>query len=362
MVPEIWLNYGMTDVVLDIKAENLDQKVELDTPVLDDAQISEKLDGIDLSKPLTLVTLNYTPATQKTLSIIFAKCTEKSVPKPKIFADKQIMNLVRANLPPESQVLAFEGIESVDSSLVFVGEMEFDGLFGFDTVATRLLRRFGKDQMLSAYEKRQGNLPNSGKETPSIEVAKNFANTFEISAIELVTNHKGIADIAIGHPSNTIPVSKTMATFTKSIEKHRTLLISTGKDASNDTLGRSLNSLWNCYTTIRDEGLAILLGECRAGIGSEAMRQYIEGRISIERLQKPAKYVDGMEDLLYLSEIQKKMKIGLVSVLPEFYVKKLNMILFDGVKETLEYVLKHQGARQKISIIPDGARIILGPN
>ncbi|NDB46211.1 MAG: transcriptional regulator [Nitrososphaeria archaeon] len=361
-MPEIWLNYGPTDVVLDIKAENLDQKIELDTPVLDDAQISEKLDGLDITKPLTLVTLNYTTAIQKTLSIIFTKCAEKSIPRPKIFADKQIMNLVRANLPPESQVLAFEGIENVDSNLVFVGEMEFDGLFGFDTISTRLLRRFGKDQMLTAYEKRQGNLPNSGKETQSIEVAKSFASTFEISAIELVANHKGIADISIGHPSNTISISKTMTGFTKSIEKHRTLLISTGKDASNDTLGRSLGSLWNCFSAIRDEGLAILLGECRAGIGSEAIRQFIEGRMSVERLQKPAKYVDGMEDLLYLSEIQKKLQIGLVSVLPEFYTKKLSMISFDGVKETLEYVLKHQGARQKVSIVPDGARILLAPN
>ncbi|MFM8659492.1 MAG: transcriptional regulator [Candidatus Nitrosotenuis sp.] len=352
----------MTDVVLDIKAENLDQKIELDTPILDNAQVSEKLDNLDVTKPLTLVTLNYTSAVQKALSVIFAKCAEKSVPRPKIFADKQIMNLVRANLPPESQVLAFEGIENVDSNLVFVGEMEFDGLFGFDTVATRLLKRFGKDQMLAAYEKRQGNLPNSGKETQSIEIAKTFASTFEISAIEIAASHKGIADISIGHPSNTISISKTMAGFTKSIEKHRTLLISTGKDASNDTLGRSLNSLWNCFSTIRDEGLAILLGECRAGIGSEAMRQFIEGRMSIERLQKPAKYVDGMEDLLYLSEIQKKMQVGLVSVLPEFYIKKLNMMSFDGVKETLEYVLKHQGARQKVSIVPDGARILLAPN
>jgi len=352
----------MTDVVLDIKAENLDQKIELDTQILEDSQISEKLGEIDLTKPLTFVILNYTLAIQKTLAIIFEKCAQKSVPRPKVFADKQIMNLVRANLPPESQVLAFEGIENVDSGLVFVGEMEFDGLFGYDTIATKLLRRFGKDQMLSAYEKRNGNLPNSGKETQSIEIAKNFANTFEISAIELVANHKGIADISIGHPSNTVSASKTMGSFTKSIEKHRTLLISTGKDASNDTLGKSLNSLWNCYSAIRDDGLAILLGECRAGIGSEAIRQYIEGRISIERLQKPAKYIDGMEDLLYLSEIQKKLHIGLVSVLPEFYVKKLNMILFEGVKETLEYVLKHQGARQKVSIVPDGARILLTPN
>ncbi|MBM3904460.1 MAG: transcriptional regulator [Thaumarchaeota archaeon] len=361
-MPEIWLNYGATDVVLDIKAENLDQKIELDSPALDDAQVSEKLDAFDVTKPITLVALNYTPAIQKTLSIIFEKCTQKSAPRPKVFADKQIMNLVRSSLPPESQVLAFEGIENVDSSLVFVGEMEFDGLFGFDTVSTKLLRKFGKDQMLSAYEKRQGNLPNPGKEIPNMEIAKNFAGTFDISAIEIVADNKGIADLAIGHPSNTNTISKTMATFVKSIEKHRTLLISTGKDASNDTLGKSLGSLWNCYTAIRDEGLAILLGECRAGIGSEAIRQYVEGRMSVERLQKPAKYVDGMEDLLYLSEIQKKIQIGIVSVLPEFYIKKLNMKLFDGVKETLEYVLKHQGARQKVSIVPDGARILLGPN
>ncbi len=358
-MPEIWLNYGSTDVVLDIKAENLDQKIEHDPQVLDDTVISERLDALDLSKPQTFVVLNYTGAVQKALSIIFEKCTQKAVPRPKIFADKQIMNLVKASLPPESQVQAFEGMETVNPDLVFLGEMEFDGLFGFDTICTKLLRRFGKDQMLSAYEKRQGSIPNPGVETQSIEVAKNFANSFEISAIELVANQKGIADVSIGHPSKTISISKTLATFTKTIDKHRTLLISTGKDASNDTLGRSLGSLWNCYPAIRDEGLAILLGECKAGIGSEAIRQYIEGRMNIERLQKPAKYVDGMEDLLFLSEIQKRLKIGIVSVLPEYYIKKLDMILFDGVKETLEYILKHQGARQKISIVPDGARILL---
>ncbi|HWP78534.1 MAG TPA: transcriptional regulator [Candidatus Nitrosotenuis sp.] len=361
-MPEIWLNYGITDIVLDIKAENLDQKIEFDAKTLDDVAISERLGSIDLTKPLTLVVLNYTVAVKKTLDTIFAKCTEKSLPRPKIFADKNIMNVIKATLPPESQVFAFEGIENVAPNLVFVGEMEFDGLFGFDTIATKLLRRFGKDQLLSAYEKRQGNLPNPGIQTQSLDVAKNFANSFEISAIEIVAGHKGIVDLSVGHPSNTLSVSQTMASFTKTIEKHRTLLISTGKDSSNDTLAKSLGSLWNCYTAIKDEGLALLLGECKAGIGSEAIRQYIEGRLSIERLQKPAKYVEGMEDLLYLTEVQKKMQIGIVSVLPEFYIKKLNMKLFDGVKETLEYVLKHQGARQKISIVPDGARILLRPN
>jgi hypothetical protein len=361
-VPEIWLNYGITDVVLDIKAENLDQRIEYEGKTLDDTLISERLDALDVTKPLTLVVLNYTNSVQKILGMIFEKCNQRSVPRPKIFAEKYTMNVIKGTLPPESQVFAFEGIQNVDPNLVFVGEMEFDGLFGFDCIATKLLRRFGKDHMLSAYEKRQSNLPNPGKETQCMEAAKTFGNSFEISAIEIAAHSKGVADLAVGHPSSTMSVSKTLGEFSKTIEKHRTLLISTGKEASNDTLAKSLGSLWNCYTAIRDEGLAILLGECKAGIGSEAIRQYVEGRMSVERLQKPAKYVDGMEDLLFLSEVQKKIKIGIVSVLPEFYIKKLDMKLFDGVKETLEYVLKHQGARQKISIVPDGARILLGPN
>jgi hypothetical protein len=84
--------------------------------------------------------------------------------------------------------------------------------------------------------------------------------------------------------------------------------------------------------------------------------------MSTDRLQRPAKYVDGMEDLLYLTEVQKKIQIGLVSVLPEFYLKKLGLIPFDGVGETLEHVLKVQGGRQKVSIVPDGSRILLAPN
>ena len=42
-MPEIWLNYGVTDVVLDIRAENLEQKIDSDGKILDDSAINEKL-------------------------------------------------------------------------------------------------------------------------------------------------------------------------------------------------------------------------------------------------------------------------------------------------------------------------------
>ena len=46
-MPEIWLNYGITDVVLDIRAENLEQKIETEGKILEDSAIIEKLNSLD---------------------------------------------------------------------------------------------------------------------------------------------------------------------------------------------------------------------------------------------------------------------------------------------------------------------------
>ena len=69
--------------------------------------------------------------------------------------------------------------------------------------------------------------------------------------------------------------------------------------------------------------------------------------------------MNGMENLLYLSEIQKRFQVGLVSILPEVYVKKLGMIPIGGVKKSMDYILKNQSQRQKVQVIEDGARILL---
>ena len=57
-MPEIWLNYGKTEVVLDIKAENLEQKIDVEGKTLSDSEIESKLDALDISKPIELVVLN----------------------------------------------------------------------------------------------------------------------------------------------------------------------------------------------------------------------------------------------------------------------------------------------------------------
>jgi len=361
-MPEIWLNYGSTDVVLDIRAENLDNKIDSKGTVLTDPEIISKLEQIDLSKPTELVLLDHSKTVQKIISLLFDMCNQKSIPKPRLLVDKPSMHLIkRIFTDPSLTITEFSDDQLSNSNLIFVGEMEFDGLFGFNTISTKLIRRFGKEHMLAAYEKRKGNLPAPGEELANFVIAQKFTDAFEIAAIEIVGNSTGVVNLATGHPSLTSSISKSFLPVAISeVGKHRTMIISPGKESDSETLGRSLVSLWNCSEAIKEEGLAILLAECGRGIGSEAIQQYMEGRMTLDRLKNPSKYVDGMEDLLYLTETAKKFQIGIVSILPEFYTKeKLGMIAFSGIKDAMDYILKTQGIRQKVAVVSDGSHILL---
>ena len=154
-MPEIWLNYGSTDVVLDIKAENLEEKIDVEGKTLSDSEIESKLGSLDISKPTEFVVLNTSESVRKTLSILFERyelfSMHESIPKPLISADRKIMNIVKNYLPEHNSVSEFSNVEDSNSNLVFIGEMEFDGLFGYETISTRLLKKFGTELMLSAY-------------------------------------------------------------------------------------------------------------------------------------------------------------------------------------------------------------------
>ena len=362
-MPEIWLNYGQNEVVLDIQQENLNEKPSYENQTLDESKIDEKLDGLDLSKPVEIAILNYTNSVQQILTKIFQKCEEKSFSNPKILVNKRIIPLVKANNPETVSINEFAQDEISDANLTFLSEMEFDGLFGFQTTSTRLLRQFGKLEMLDAFKKRESDLPTPGKAGSNMQVAEKFVDGFEISSIEIIANAKGISDFSIGHPKNSKSLSQSFAdSCVKTIERQRTVIMSTGKDASNETLNASLNSLWNCYSIVKNQGFVVLLAECLNGIGSDAFQQFIDGRLTIERVKNGTKYVDGMENLLYLSEIQKKFQVGLVSVLPEIYLKKLGIIPIGGVKKSMDYILKNVGPRQKVEVVNDGARTLLREN
>ena len=148
-MPEIWLNYGSTEVALDIKAENLEEKIDVEGKTISDSEIKSKLKSLDISKPTEFVVLNMSESIKKILSSIFEMYEQKSIPKPTILADRKIMNVIKNYLPEHNSISEFSNVENSNSKLVFIGEMEFDGLFGYETISTRLLKKFGTELMLS---------------------------------------------------------------------------------------------------------------------------------------------------------------------------------------------------------------------
>ena len=60
-MPEIWLNYGQNEVVLDIQQENLNEKPSDENKLLEDSKIDEKLDALDLSKPIEIAIVELIP-------------------------------------------------------------------------------------------------------------------------------------------------------------------------------------------------------------------------------------------------------------------------------------------------------------
>ena len=109
-MPEILLNYGITDVVLDIKAENLEQKIDSDGKIMDDSAITDKLNTLDLSKPMELVVLHNSKSILKMITSLFTLCEQKAKEFPKRLSAKKSQKLVKAALPEGSSINEFDDI------------------------------------------------------------------------------------------------------------------------------------------------------------------------------------------------------------------------------------------------------------
>ena len=358
-MPEMWLNYGEHDIVLDINQENLAEDIFYGGAALSDSQIIAKLESLDTSKPMELVLLHCTDAVLRTVNALFAECERRSHPIPRVAADKRMVGAASSALPEGSSVLPFESAGLGGSNLVFVAEAETDGLFGYGTIASRLLRRFGGEKMTAAYERRAGDKPAPGQKTGSAKAAAEFADEFEIRGIEILAASGGAADIAAGHPSETMKIAESLGGASRSVEPHKAVLAGTGKAASNYELSDALHSLWSCCNAVRRDGEIVLLAECLHGLGAQALSMRAEGRLDQNLLRKPAAYIDGMENILFLDEIGKRISIGIVSVLPELYLERLGMKSFTSGRKAVSHMLK--SPKQKALIVRDGSRTVLNP-
>lgn len=359
-MPEVWLNYGAVDVVLDVRAENLGLVMEGSAGALSDDTMTEQLSDVDLSGSPTLVVLQDTAGVRQVISRLYGMCEAKSLPFPRILADEKARASIKQGLPEGSVVGMFDspGDDGLDNDLVFIAEVEADGLFGYRTVCTRLLRLFGGDNMLAAYGRRDGDLPVPGVETAPYQVARKFADQFEVLSIDVAGGRRGASQIQVGHPSMCDAGRLAESYRTHGAHSVQAVIGSTGSASNNTTLADSLPSLWNVCGALKTGGQAVLLAECGGGLGSDALVWYAEGRMSQDDLRGSHEYVAGMEDVLFLEMMRKEADIVLVSALPDLYMRRLDIRSARRSQDALDGILQ-KSPRRKVAIMPDAARTIL---
>lgn len=364
-MPEIWLRYGTTDVVLDIRFENLSSQISSSFQALPEEEIRAGIAGVPLTDNMLVLALSGTKAAAKA-AVMLAEAARAKGFNFTVDVPAKVAGALRASLAAITGGSDTVSINRIDyqslqdrmskfQNTVIVSSVAYDPLFGFAGAPTALLRNLLADRMAEAFKARQGNVPAPGMEGGPLKVAMSAAEGIPATSVELVASG-GIAGIHTGSIAEAF--SKAIAQL-KSISVAETdpvkcAIISASSEAgTHSTLAGSLNSLWNSIHAIREGGSAILVAENREGTGGGALQMFIEGRLKPEQLpQSP--YIEGLEHLLYIEELRQKYELGLVSTLPHYYARtKLGFTTYAGMKDILDRQPEKHGKNFKALVLSD---------
>lgn len=369
-MPEIWLRYGSTDVVLDIRFENLANQISASFPVMSDEQINAAIAGVPLTDNMLVIGLSGSKATGKVIALLWEQARSKGF-NFTIDVPHKLAEALRASLADKETI----SINRIDYQLLaqrmgkfqstfMVSSVGYDPLFGFTGAPTMLLRNLFADKMAEAFTARKNNRPAPGVNGGPLKVATSASAGIPATSIELAASSSGIAGVHIGSINEAFDkaVSQLQSISTVETDPVKCAIISASSDvAMQSTLATSLNSLWNSVHAVKEGGSAILIAENREGVGGGALQMFIEGRLKPEQLQA-SPYIDGLEHLLFIEELRQKLELGLVSTLPHYYARtKLGFSTYAGMKDILDKLPEKQGKNFKTLVLSDADIVLLKP-
>jgi hypothetical protein len=370
-MPELWFKYGATDIVLNIRYENLLKHISASSfTLLSEEQIKRYLNDVALTQDTMIFALSDTKSVATVVTILVQLARTKGIPNINVAVIPKIQRVLKNNLADKTILINPIDYESFQTKIkyhcqvIFISQMTYDPLFGYNGTPTILTRNYMHDHMLKAFNARQDNLPRPGVIGAPLQVVFSSFKDFPARSIQIVANSFGIAGICYGDIVNSFeeairqmnPISVVDATLTKSA------IINTSSEAGpHSTLLDSLNSLWNSIHIIRENGSAVLLCENSGGLGGAALRMLVEGRLNVQEYEGDlSEYIDGLEHLMYIKELSQKYELGIVSTLPRYYLKtKLGIKTYGSVKNVIEELLTKYGKNHKVLVLSDPDIILL---
>jgi hypothetical protein len=369
-MPEIWLRYGTTDVVLDIRFENLANQISAGFQALPEEEIRAAIAGVPLTNNMLILSLLGSKAAGRAVAMLGEEARAKGF-NFTVDVPPRAAGALRASLAG-NEIISINRIDyqslqdrmSKFQSTVVVSSVAYDPLFGFSGAPTALLRNLLVNSMAEAFRARKNNRPAPGVQGGPLRVATSAVAGIPATSVELVASSGGIAGVHTGSINEAFEKAISQLQSISAVETDlvKCAIISAGGEAgTHSTLAGSLNSLWNSVHAVREGGSAILVAENREGVGGGSLQMFIEGRLRPEQLQQ-SPYVDGLEHLLFIEELRQKYELGLVSTLPHYYARtKLGFSTYAGMKDILDRLPEKHGKNFKALVLSDADIVLLKP-
>jgi hypothetical protein len=362
---EIWVPYGDVESLLTLQAENLGELID---PVGEShaeelAQIlKERAKGFE-----RLLICDSKPATLKLLKALAPHIPQDgaiklNAPSPKSVEEgvPEIKGRVTKLSPPSVSVTFGEAEIKLPPELAQGKNLVLatgypDPLFGYSDarVATALSYLTGARKI--AYEAREGDAPAFLQETKAYATLVSLLDsTRESSFVTIVTRG--------GQPYSIIDGGAKDARghfFPPQLTPAKGIALGAGGRGYDDTFSGALRLAMGALGAVRKGGDILLIGECREGIGSEALQMQAQGRIGQTNLRKGF-YADGMEEIDYLSKLKEDYSVTLLSSLPDLYAS--GRFKFRAVKsagEALQKVFSSAGRGAKLHVFTRAPETLL---
>ena len=373
-MPELWFKYGTTDVVLNIKYENILKHVTASSFVLlSEEEIKRHLSDIILTEDTLIFALSDTRSVASVVTMLVQIARAKGIASIAVGVIPRIQNVLKNNLTDKTILTNQIDCQSFQTRMqhphrvVFISQITYDPLFGYSGTPTVLLRNYMHKHMLEAFNARQDNLPKPGVRGPPLDVTLPHFEDIPATSIQIIANSSGIAGICHGNIIGAFEeaIIKMYSISTVDTDFAKSAIINASSETGPHlTLMDSLNSLWNIIHIIRENGSAVLLSENSLGLGGRALQMFVEGRINIDyRSHKQSEYVEGLEHLIYIREMLQQYELGIVSTLPKFYLQtKLGIKTYGSAKNVVEELLVKYGKNHKVLVVSDPDIILLKIN
>ena len=167
-MPEIWLKYGGTHIVLDIKFENLLKHISSNLDLLTDEQVRAKLSGVALMECTLILATDGSKSVARVIDTILDLNRSIDLSKVSIETFSKYAEALCANISNKGCSIQKIGSEPFDvmtkkfQKILIISHTKHDPLFGYCGAPTTLLRNFYPDKMTEAFNSRVTDLPAPG--------------------------------------------------------------------------------------------------------------------------------------------------------------------------------------------------------